>query len=42
MLLSGKLKPATVMVPLLVVPGVFVLPQAAATVAKAANAAISR
>src|SRR5471032_2757347 len=39
MLLSGKLKPATVIVPLLVALGVLVLPQAAATVTSTASAA---
>src|ERR1700674_487215 len=43
MLLSGKLKPATVMVPLTVVPGVVVvLPHAAATVANVASAATNQ
>ncbi len=42
MLLSGKLNPATVIVSLLVVPGVVVPPQAVATVASAARAAINQ
>src|ERR1700694_1110492 len=43
MLLSGKLKPAAVIVPLLVVPGVVVVPpQAAATIASVASAATNQ